>query len=86
MNLKQIAKLIPAEYRREILLTNMITQAIASNSNESMMYLGRVWKEYVAPNESLDCGLCLERVLGNYRQLLPVFVELAKEESLLDQI
>jgi hypothetical protein len=86
MNLKTIAKMIPEDYRKEILLTNMIGTAIASTSDSSMMYLGKVWKEYVAPEEKLDCGLCLERVLNNYRQLQPIFIELEKESKLLDSI
>ncbi len=86
MNLTQIAQLIPTEYRKEILLTNSIQTAIATTTDPTMMYLAKVWKEYVEPNEKLDCGLCMERILNNYRQLQNIFIELEKQSSLLDQI
>lgn len=86
MTLKQIATMIPAEYRREILQTNMISQAIASNADTSMHYLGTIWKTYVSPDEDLGCGMCLERILNNYRQLQPILVEMEQESRLLDTI
>lgn len=85
MTIKDIALQIPAEYRKEILLTNMIAEAKATATDASMNYLGVIWKNYVAP-EDLTCGLCLERILKNYRELLPVFVELEKQSNLLDQL
>lgn len=86
MTIKQIAELIPAEYRKEILLTNMIGRAIPVYSDSSMFYLGTIWKNYVSPDESLECGLCLERILTNYRQLEPLFIELEKQNNLLDAL
>jgi hypothetical protein len=82
MTLRQIAELIPAEYRREILETNMISKAIAIASDASMHYLGTIWKNYVA-EEDLTCGACLTRVLENYRQLQQVFIDMEKESKLL---
>lgn len=86
MTLRQIAEKIPAEYRKEILETNMISQGVASASDPSMSYLGIIWKNYVAPGEDLSCGLCLERILNNFRQLQPVLLEMEKESKLLDQL
>lgn len=86
MTVRELAKQIPGEYRREILLTNMISRAIASTADASMSYLGTVWKNYIAPEEDLSCGLCLQRVLQNFRQMQPVLVELEKEVKLLDQV
>jgi hypothetical protein len=64
----------------------MITSAIASTTDPTMQYLGVIWINYVAPDESLECSLCMERILNNYRQLLPVFVEMEKQTNLLDSI
>lgn len=88
MTIVQIAAQIPAEYRREILQTNMISQATANQADPSMFYLLRIWKAYVEPNEILDegCGMCRERILKNYRELQATMVELEKQSKLLDAL
>lgn len=86
MTVTQIAALIPDEYRKEILQMNMIGSAIATTTDPTMQYLGTIWKNYVAPQESLDCGLCMERILKNYKQMQPVFLEMEKKSNLLDSI
>jgi hypothetical protein len=86
MTQRQIAQLIPAEYRKEILATNMISQAIASSGDSGMVYLSGIWKTYISPDENITCGLCLERILGNYRQLQPMLLELEKENNLLESL
>lgn len=88
MTLREIAGTIPAEYRREILETNMISQATANRADTSMHYLFTIWKNYVEPEEHLDegCGLCMERILKNYRGLQDILVSLEKEAKLLDEI
>lgn len=86
MTVQQIAAMIPAEYRKEILLTNMIGRAVPVYADSSMFYLGTIWKNFVAPEESLECGLCLERILNNYRQLEPLLIELEKQNSLLHSL
>jgi hypothetical protein len=83
MTPKEIAQLIPAEYRKEILELNIIENAQAISSNESMLYLVAIWKNYVEPDFSGDCNLCLGRVLTNLKNMLPTFVELEKESNLL---
>jgi hypothetical protein len=86
MTPQDIAAKIPAHNRKEILQLNMITSAIASTTDPIMQYLGIIWIDYVAPYESLECSLCMERILNNYRQLLPVFVAMEKQTNLLDSI
>lgn len=86
MTAQQIAALIPAVYRREILETDSISTAIASTGNPTMMYLATIWKNYINPQESLECGLCMERILNNYRQMQPVFVEMERNASLLESL
>jgi hypothetical protein len=86
MTYRQIANQIPSNYRKEILETNLISSAIASASDPAMQYLGTIWKNYVNPMEKLDCGMCLERVLNNYRQLQPVMIEMEKERKLLGSV
>lgn len=86
MNQKQIAQMIPAEYRREILDTNMINRASAHTGDASMNYLGVIWNNYIAPEENLSCSLCLERVLSNFKSLQPYLIELEKESKLLSEL
>jgi hypothetical protein len=80
----QLAVLIPAQYRKEILLTNMISKAQAVAGDVSMYYLFTVWKNYVEPTVSESCNLCYARVLESYKWLQDVFVQLEKEENLLN--
>ncbi len=86
MTIKEIAKLIPANYRKEILETNMITHAQSTASDTGMYYLFTIWKNYVEPNADMkvECGFCLERILKNYNEMLPVLIELEKESNLLN--
>ena len=86
MTLRQIAEQIPGEYRKEILEMDMISKAIATNSDANMSYLGVIWKKYVAPDEDLGCGMCVSRILGNYRQLQPLLITMEKESKLLDEV
>jgi hypothetical protein len=57
-----------------------------TSKDPAMQYLGTIWKNYVNPMEKLDCGMCLERVLNNYRQLQPVMIEMEKERKLLGSV
>jgi hypothetical protein len=88
MTLTDIALKIPEEYRREILLLNMIGQAQAVASDPSMYYLFTVWKNHVENTSdlSMECNACLVRVLDNYKQLLPVFVDLERDNQLLQAV
>jgi hypothetical protein len=88
MTINAIAARIPAEYRKEILETNMISRATASAADPSMSYLMNIWQTYVEPFEIIDmgCGFCKERILGNYRQLQPVLITLEKDSNLLKSL
>lgn len=85
MNLeRQIAEKIPASYRSEMLNMNIIAQANVTRGNEPMEYLYTIWREFVEPTISeTPCNLCNNRVLENYRKLLPLFIEMEKENTLL---
>lgn len=82
---RKTAELIPANYRREILLTNMIKNAVAIGSDPNMYYLFTVWNNHV---EKVDagCNSCYVRVLDNWKGILPDLIELEKEESLLNSV
>lgn len=88
MTINEIASRIPAEYRKEILETNMISRATANSADASMAYLLQIWKTYVSPDEVIDmgCGLCKERILTNYRQLQDTLVVLEKQSNMLNAI
>lgn len=86
MTARQIAALIPAKYRTEILETNMIATAQAVATDGPMSYLATLWKEYIAPHEDIRCPLCLARILKNYHELQPFLVDLEKQTKLLDQL
>ncbi len=85
MSAREIADRIPQEYRREILELNMIDRAVAQVSDETMFYLGVIWKNYIEPEFSPDCNLCYTRVLDNFRQMKSILVELENEYQLLKQ-
>jgi hypothetical protein len=86
MTSTDIAKLIPAEYRKEILDLKMIEHAQAIQTNDDMHYLFTIWKNYIEPGIEMDCGLCIQRILGNYKQLLPVLITLEKDLQLLNEV
>jgi len=85
-NINQIAALIPAEYRKEILELNMIDEAQAIGTDGSMQYLGVIWKNYVEPDFTPDCNMCYGRVLTNFKQIKKSLIELEKQSKLLNQV
>lgn len=86
MNLKGLAQLIPAEYRKEILELEMIDKAIPNNTDTTMHYLGIIWKNYIEPDFDPQCNLCYSRVLNNMKKLKQTLVDLEKQSRMLDQI
>jgi hypothetical protein len=86
MNLRQIAEQIPAEYRREILLTNMIGKAQANGADPMMTYLATIWKNYFEPDLQLTCSQCYVRVLQNWKGIEWELVKLEREARLLNTI
>jgi hypothetical protein len=88
MTINDIASRIPAEYRREILETNMISQAVANVADTSMYYLLNIWQTYVDPGNKIDvgCGLCREQILKNYREMQQTLVNMEKQSNLLTSL
>lgn len=86
MTQTDLAALIPAEYRKEILLTNMISNAQAIAGDRSMGYLFTIWKNYIEPGISESCNMCYARVLNNYKGLQDAFVQLEKDANLLNEV
>jgi molybdopterin-guanine dinucleotide biosynthesis protein A len=86
MNLRELASLIPAIYRKEILEMNMINTATANASDPKMHYLFTIWKTNIEEDLKEDCGLCLQKVLRHYKALQGTLIELEKESSLLNTL
>lgn len=84
--LRKLAEQIPAEYRREILGMNMLMVAQANNTNQTMLYLCVIWKEYIEKEFEPDCNLCCARVLKNLKAMQPELIQLEKESQLLNQV
>lgn len=86
--LRDIALLIPFEYRKQILDENVIYKAVAAAGDRHMSILFTIWTHYVDPGTPLkqECGYCLTEILKNFRSLQDTFVELAKEEALLESL
>lgn len=83
--MNKIALLIPSNIRKKLLNDNVISLAVGVADNPNMKYLMVLWKEYVEPQLEITCGLCLNRVLNNFKQLQPVLIELEKGETLLNE-
>jgi len=82
--MKEVALLFPAMERKSILEKNLIYNAVAVGNNFEMRCLMVYWKEYVEKDLNVTCNLCYGRVLRNFQQLQPVFIELEKQEALLN--
>lgn len=86
MSTRNIASLIPANYRKEILDLNVIETAQPIATDGGMQYLATIWQNYIAPTEVINCPLCYQRVLKNFKELLPVIADLEKESKLLGSL
>lgn len=74
---------IPAEVRREILSTDMIGLAIPKPENEAMYHLFVYYKNYLNPDQSMECPKCWGKVLDDWKSFLPALIELERESNLL---
>lgn len=83
---ERLAAKIPEEYRKEIVELQIIDKAQAVASNESMIYLATIWKNYIDASLDPKCGLCYERVLKNFRKMKPAFIALDKGDKMLDKL
>lgn len=85
MNYQDVCKLIPKEYRVEILELNMIQQAVGIPGDNSMHYLYNIWRTFIEPTIG-DCSLCYQRVLENFRKMQQTLIDMNVTEGLLDAI
>lgn len=86
MTVKEIAELIPAPERKEILTLGILEKAKPVLHDKNMQYLANVWKKYVDYNLDTSCPLCMGTVLNNYSQIAPHLIELEKSSNLLDSL
>jgi hypothetical protein len=88
MKLKEIARMIPAEYRHMILAQNAIYKAVAVPLDPHMQMLFTVWTNFINPGGglSLECTRCLGQMLDDYKKLQPEFINLEREAQLLDDL
>jgi len=85
MNLRDVALMIPSEFRLDILDSNAIYKAIAIPTDPHMFMLFTIWETYVNPESGMDrnCTACLGKILNDFKTLQETFVELRREEQLL---
>lgn len=95
-----IAKMIPTEYRKVILERNHIFKAVPQFHDWDMMQLWFYWKNFIEPsNPQFDyvitegriivhdqCGICLRRMLSNWKLLEPFLVALEVDEACLKNL
>jgi hypothetical protein len=85
-NFRTLAQLIPAKHRRLIVENNLIYKAIPQPGDLHMESLRIIWATCIEPNGNNDpsCNTCLNRILGNFRELETTLVEMVREDNLLD--
>lgn len=86
--IKSIALKIPTNVRAEILTaSDPISNAYANANNSHMMFLAKVWYEFIEPHRQFStCPICLNNILTSFKQMKPYLVELENERILLEQI
>lgn len=84
--LEKNARLIPDEYRKEIIELDLVNKAKAQTTDGTMNYLGVIWKNYIDPGYELTCNSCCDKVLKAFRLMLPIFINIEKENRLLKAV
>lgn len=86
--IKEIARKIPDEIRAEILSAeDPITVALPNQHNPQMMFLAKVWYEFIETNKEFSpCTICLNNILTSFRQMKNDLVILENEKILLDNL
>lgn len=80
MSIKIFAAKIPDEVRSEMLKADLINQAILSSSDPKMNLLLDIWHDYIEPNkEKSHCVFCMQNIIGNFKTMLPILVEMENE-------
>jgi hypothetical protein len=80
-----VANLFPLELVESILRENLIFNAQAQAGSTDMAKLMVYWKNYVEADLKSDCNMCFQRVLNNFKNLQPYFINMVKTGDLLDK-
>lgn len=89
MNIKEIARKIPAEIRSEILLTenDIISNSVAVWENQNMQILLKIWHQFIEPHKEItQCPICLGNILTNFQQMKSALIELENEHQNLQKL
>lgn len=86
MTQKEIAALIPQSYIDEIIATNVINEATATVYDHKMNYLAIVWHDFVDPNVSTTCNVCMADILKNWHNLQATLLLMKKDTNLLNSL
>jgi hypothetical protein len=87
----QTAKLIPTEFRTQIVDDNVIYKAVVAPDDVQMNILVILYQNYIfTEGELVDmsnpCLACLSKILDIFKLLLPEFLLLEKDRKLLEDI
>lgn len=90
-NARETAKLIPRQFRKELLEDNVIYKAIVKHGDTHMQILVIIYENYIFnEGKPIDmnnpCLKCLGKILEVFNLILPELINLEKESKLLDVI
>lgn len=74
---------IPIDIMERMLNENMIANAVPIASSVEMGNLMVIWRGYVEPELQVNCNLCYNRILNNFRQLQDNMVERVRLNNML---
>jgi hypothetical protein len=90
MDYKVLARRIPNNVRSQKLFTadDPIATAIPISINYQMQVLFNIWFTFIEPEgeKKLNCPICLQTILDNFRQMHGVLIELERESKILNEI
>lgn len=90
MDYKQLARRIPNNVRSAKLFSGSdpIANAIPISVNYNMQILFNIWFTFIEPTgeKKLNCPICLQNVLDNFRQMRGALAELERESKILNEI
>jgi len=86
-----VAKLIPANFRAQLLRDNIIYKAVVAPGDPHMTILVIIYQNYIFnEGEPVDmsnpCLKCIDKVLSIFKDLLPELITLEKESKLLEAL
>lgn len=84
MTIKHLAKQIPDQVRRQVLLTDedIIFSAISVKDNKNMKILLQIWHEFIEPDKEIsDCPICIGTILSNFRQMKEALISLEMNDE-----